>query len=47
MKYDSAHLKFKADIKQVDDKHISVNGQKIRVFTEKDPSKIKWGDLKT
>ncbi len=41
-KYDSTHGKFKGDIK-VEDGLLVVNGHKIHVFTEKDPTKIPWG----
>lgn len=44
LKYDSVHNRFKGEIEKIDDKSISVNGEKVAVFAEKDPSKIKWGE---
>jgi glyceraldehyde 3-phosphate dehydrogenase len=41
-KYDSTHGKFKGDVK-IEDGLLVVNGQKIKVFTEKDPHSIPWG----
>jgi len=43
-KYDSTHGKFKGEVSTKDGKLI-VNGNKIDVFTEKEPSKIPWGKL--
>ncbi|SHK20744.1 type I glyceraldehyde-3-phosphate dehydrogenase [Thermocrinis minervae] len=43
LKYDSVHGIFKASI-SADEKHLIVDGQKIRVFSEKDPSQIPWGE---
>ena len=45
LKYDSVHGKFTGDVK-VDGHDLIVNGKKIRVFAEKDPSNIKWGEEK-
>ncbi|XP_050302036.1 glyceraldehyde-3-phosphate dehydrogenase 2-like [Anthonomus grandis grandis] len=42
-KYDSTHGIFKGCV-NTDGKHLIVNGQKIAVFNEKDPTKIPWGD---
>jgi len=44
LKYDSAHLRFPFPIHKVDAKTISINNQTIKVFSEKDPANIKWGD---
>jgi glyceraldehyde 3-phosphate dehydrogenase len=44
LKYDSAHLRFPMKVEKSDN-GIIVNGQKIRVFAEKDPANIKWGDV--
>ena len=41
--YDSAHLKFPFKVEQ-DEHGVIVNGQKIRLYTEKDPAKIPWGE---
>jgi glyceraldehyde 3-phosphate dehydrogenase len=42
-KYDSTHGKFKGEISTDGDKLI-INGNKISVFGERDPSNIPWGD---
>lgn len=42
--YDTAHGKFPGEI-SVDGDSIVVNGDKIRVFAERDPAKLPWGDL--
>ncbi|CAF0994382.1 unnamed protein product [Rotaria sordida] len=44
LKYDSIHGKFKGTISHKNGKLI-VNGQKINVFAEEEPSKIPWGRL--
>ena len=41
-KYDSTHGKFPAEVKVAGDK-LSVGGNPISVFNEKDPSQIPWG----
>ncbi|MBN1379222.1 MAG: type I glyceraldehyde-3-phosphate dehydrogenase [Gammaproteobacteria bacterium] len=43
-KYDSVHGKFNADVK-VDGDTMVVNGDKIKVFAERDPSKLPWKSL--
>ncbi|CAF1233136.1 unnamed protein product [Rotaria sordida] len=43
-KYDSTHGRFKGEVSHADGKLI-VNGKEISVFTEKEPSKIPWGQL--
>jgi len=43
-KYDSVHGKFPFDV-SVDGDYIVINGDKIRVFSERDPSKLPWGEL--
>jgi glyceraldehyde 3-phosphate dehydrogenase (phosphorylating) len=45
-KYDSIFGQYKGEVKS-EDSHIIVDGKLIRVFSEKDPAKIPWGDLKT
>src|SRR5579859_7624388 len=40
-KYDTAHGKFPGDV-SVDGDHMVVNGDRIRVFAERDPAKIGW-----
>jgi glyceraldehyde 3-phosphate dehydrogenase len=46
LKYDSVHGVFKGTI-EVDGNNLVVNGKKIRVTGEKDPSALKWGDIGT
>lgn len=43
-RYDSAHGKFPGEVK-VDGEHMIVNGRQIRVCTERDPSRLPWGEL--
>ena len=43
LKYDSQHGQFKGTI-EVDGSDLVVNGQKVKFYTEKDPSNIPWKD---
>ncbi len=43
-RYDTAHGKFNADV-SVDGDDIVINGDRIRVLAERDPSKLPWGEL--
>ena len=43
-RYDSAHGKFPGKV-EVKDGNMVVNGQTIKVFSERDPSKLPWGEL--
>src|SRR5271167_1708858 len=43
-RYDTAHGKFDGEVK-VDGDSMVVNGDRIRVLAERDPSKLPWGDL--
>jgi glyceraldehyde 3-phosphate dehydrogenase len=43
-KYDSIHGRFKGDTKGGNDS-IEVDGKSVRIFAEKDPARIPWGDL--
>jgi len=45
-KYDTAHGKFPGQV-SVDGDYMVVNGDKIRVFAERDPAKIGWGSVGT
>ncbi|KAM7343643.1 glyceraldehyde-3-phosphate dehydrogenase 2 [Cochliomyia hominivorax] len=45
MKFDSTHGRLNASI-CADDKHLIVDGRKIRIFNEKEPEKIPWSDAK-
>ena len=42
--YDTAHGKFNAEVK-VEGDYLVVNGDKIKVLAERDPSKLPWKDL--
>ena len=44
LKYDSIHRRFDGKV-DYDDKHLVVDGKKIRVFEEKNPADLPWGDL--
>ena len=43
-KYDTAHGRFPGEVK-VDGEDMIVNGDRVKVFAERDPSKLPWGDL--
>jgi glyceraldehyde 3-phosphate dehydrogenase len=43
-KYDSAHGRWNGTVSH-DDSHIIINGDKIKVLKEKDPSGLPWKDL--
>jgi glyceraldehyde 3-phosphate dehydrogenase len=43
-KYDTVHGRFAGDVK-VEGDYMVVNGDKIRVFAERDPAKLPWGDM--
>lgn len=43
-RYDSVHGKFPGEV-SAGDNYMTVNGDKIRIFAEKDPSKLPWGEL--
>lgn len=44
LKYDSVHGTMDADISS-EGEYLIVNGKKIKVFSEKDPSNLPWGEL--
>jgi glyceraldehyde 3-phosphate dehydrogenase len=44
LKYDSTHGRFQGTVESKDG-HLIVNGKKIRVTAEKDPSNLKWGEV--
>ncbi|VAW24143.1 NAD-dependent glyceraldehyde-3-phosphate dehydrogenase [hydrothermal vent metagenome] len=44
LKYDSTHGRFKGEV-AVEGGALVVNGQKIRVTSEKDPASLKWGEV--
>ena len=43
-RYDTVHGKFPGTV-EVDGNYMIINGDKIRVFAERDPSKLPWGEL--
>lgn len=45
LKYDSIHRRFDGTV-DYDAQSLTVNGKRIAVFEERDPSKLPWGDLK-
>lgn len=44
LKYDSTHRRFDGEVSH-DNEHLIVNGKKIRVFEERNPAALPWGDL--
>jgi len=44
LKYDTVYKEWKHDIK-VEGQEITIDGKKVKVLAEKDPSKLPWGDL--
>jgi glyceraldehyde 3-phosphate dehydrogenase len=44
LKHDSVHGRFNGDV-SVDGSNLVVNGRKIRLTAEKDPSKLKWNEV--
>ncbi|GLI71699.1 hypothetical protein VaNZ11_017005 [Volvox africanus] len=45
LKYDSTLGTFGADVKIVDDSHISVDGKVIKIVSSRDPLSLPWGEL--
>ncbi len=45
LKYDSIHGRYPGEV-TFDDKNLSVGGKSIRVFDERDPRKLPWGEHK-
>lgn len=43
LKYDSTHGRFKGTV-EVTGNDLTVNGKKVRFYTEKDPANIPWGE---
>lgn len=44
LKYDSVHGRYQGQVEH-DDKTLTVNGQSIRVFEQRDPRQLPWADL--
>lgn len=45
LKYDSTLGTFNADVKVVDDSHISVNGKSIKIVSSRDPTQLPWKEM--
>lgn len=45
LKYDTNHGNYKLDSITNDENHIIIDGRKIKVYSEKDPSMLPWGEL--
>ena len=45
LKYDSVHGSYKKESISYDDEYLLVDDKKVRVFSEKDPKNLSWGDL--
>lgn len=43
LQYDSAHLRFPFQVEEWEH-GVLINGQKIRLYSEKDPTQIPWGE---
>ncbi|MDQ1263499.1 MAG: hypothetical protein QG559_500 [Campylobacterota bacterium] len=44
LKNDSVHGTFNENVEQLDDQNISINGKKIRVFSDRDPKNLKFAE---
>lgn len=44
LKYDSVHRTFYGEV-SVEGNHLLVNGRKIRIFSERNPSNLKWSEV--
>jgi glyceraldehyde 3-phosphate dehydrogenase len=42
--FDSTHGQYSGSVNMVDEQNIDIDGKTIRVFGERDPANIKWGD---
>ena len=45
LKYDTNHRNYKVEDISYDNENIIINGRKIRVYSETDPSNLPWGEL--
>ena len=45
LEFDSVHGRFNGTVAH-DDEHLFVNGNSIKLFQQRDPSKLPWGELK-
>ena len=44
LKNDSVHGTFKSEVEQIDEHHIAIDGQKIKIFNDRDPKNLKFAD---
>ena len=44
LKNDSVHGTFKSEVVQIDDENITIDGKKIRVFSDRDPKNLKFAE---
>ncbi len=44
LKNDSVHATFTSSVEQLDEENISIDGQKIRVFSDRDPKNLKFAE---
>jgi len=44
LKNDSVHGTFKSEVVQIDEENITIDGHKIRVFSDRDPKNLKFAD---
>ncbi|MBL0708715.1 MAG: type I glyceraldehyde-3-phosphate dehydrogenase [Sulfurimonas sp.] len=44
LKHDSVHGTFASDIADVDADHISIDGKSVKIFSDRDPKKLKFAD---
>ncbi len=45
LKYDSAHGRFNGTVEIVSEKELTVNGKSLRVYAERNPEDLPWGQL--
>lgn len=45
LKYDTSHRRYKPNEIKNDDNNIIINGDKIRIYSESDPSNLPWNEL--
>jgi glyceraldehyde 3-phosphate dehydrogenase len=44
LKNDSVHGTFKGEVEQIDEHHITIDGKKVRIFSDRDPKNLKFAD---
>ena len=45
LKYDTAHRNYRVDQISSDEDEIIINGKRIKIYSEKDPENLPWGEL--